>query len=69
MPTPNKPKQKKLTISKPRSVKANPSAQKLQEMIAEAAYYKAEQRNFSPGFEELDWFEAEKEVNKRLRTK
>ncbi len=32
----------------------------LYEMIAEAAYYKAEQRGFAVGDEELDWLEAEK---------
>ena len=36
-----------------------------QMMIAEAAYYRAEQRNFTPGFEELDWLEAEKEIESR----
>ena len=32
------------------------------EMIAEAAYYKAEQRGFNPGYEEHDWIEAEREL-------
>ena len=32
------------------------------EMIAEAAYYKAEQRGFELGNEELDWLEAEQEL-------
>ncbi len=32
------------------------------EMIAEAAYYKAEQRGFEIGEEELDWLEAEQEL-------
>jgi hypothetical protein len=31
-------------------------------MIAEAAYYKAEKRNFHPGYELLDWLEAKTEV-------
>ena len=30
--------------------------------IAEAAYYKAEQRGFAPGCEERDWLEAENEI-------
>lgn len=34
----------------------------LQTMIAEAAYYKAEKRNFAPGHTFLDWLEAESEV-------
>ena len=32
------------------------------EMIAEAAYYKAEQRGFEIGEHELDWLEAEHEL-------
>lgn len=31
-------------------------------MIAEAAYYKSEKRGFTPGFELIDWLEAEKEI-------
>jgi sterol desaturase/sphingolipid hydroxylase (fatty acid hydroxylase superfamily) len=31
-------------------------------MIAEAAYYKAEKRAFSPGYELYDWLEAKKEI-------
>ena len=38
------------------------SEQDYQEMIAEAAYYKAEQRGFIPGFEEEDWLQAESEI-------
>jgi hypothetical protein len=38
----------------------------LRQQIAETAYYKAEQRDFSPGYEERDWLEAEAEVLKRL---
>lgn len=36
-------------------------------MIAEAAYYKAEKRAFSPGYEWYDWFEAKKEVLKQVK--
>ncbi len=35
-------------------------------MIREAAYLKAEARNFAPGVELSDWLEAEKEVLARL---
>ncbi len=35
-------------------------------MIREAAYLKAEARNFAPGVELNDWLEAEKEVMARL---
>lgn len=31
------------------------------EWIAEAAFYKAEARNFEPGHDQEDWLEAEKE--------
>jgi hypothetical protein len=31
--------------------------------IAEAAYYRAERRGFAPGNEDLDWVEAEKEID------
>ena len=34
----------------------------LRAMIAERAYYKAEQRGFAPGFEMSDWLEAEREL-------
>ena len=36
-------------------------------MIREAAYLKAEARNFAPGVELNDWLEAEKEVLESLR--
>lgn len=36
-------------------------------MIAEAAYYKSQARDFAPGFEELDWLAAEREIDARLR--
>jgi hypothetical protein len=35
-------------------------------MIEEAAYYKAEKRNFEPGFEAEDWVEAEREVDEKI---
>jgi hypothetical protein len=36
-------------------------------MIQEAAYFKAEKRNFAPGFEAEDWDEAEREVDEKLK--
>jgi len=36
-------------------------------MIEEAAYYKAEKRNFAPGFEAEDWAEAEREIDEKLK--
>jgi hypothetical protein len=35
-------------------------------MIARAAYYRAERRNFEPGHELEDWLAAESEVDRRL---
>ena len=35
--------------------------------IAEAAYFRAERRNFAPGFEMEDWYEAEREIEELLR--
>lgn len=35
-------------------------------MIAEAAYYRAEQRGFTPGHEIPDWIEAEREILRRF---
>jgi len=37
------------------------------QMIAEAAYFRAEKRGFSGGDELRDWFEAESEVDRQLR--
>lgn len=39
---------------------------RVKEMIAEAAYYKAEKRGFTPGMEMLDWLDAEREILQRL---
>jgi hypothetical protein len=35
------------------------------DMIAEAAYYKAEKRGFIPGHEMQDWLEAEQDIKSR----
>jgi len=37
-----------------------------EQLISEAAYYKAEQRGFQPGNEMADWFEAESDVDRML---
>ena len=39
-----------------------------EQMIAEAAYYRAEQRGFTPGNEMSDWLQAEADVEGVLRT-
>lgn len=36
------------------------------DMVAEAAYYKAEKRGFVPGYEMQDWLEAEQEVSENI---
>lgn len=38
-------------------------------MIAEAAYYRAEQRGFAPGFELDDWLASESELNARIQSR
>jgi hypothetical protein len=35
-------------------------------LIAQAAYFRAEKRNFAPGFEHQDWLSAEAEVDSLL---
>jgi sterol desaturase/sphingolipid hydroxylase (fatty acid hydroxylase superfamily) len=41
--------------------------QLVQKMIAEAAYYRSKERGFAPGYDYIDWLEAEKEIAARLR--
>jgi hypothetical protein len=42
------------------------SAEERREMIAKAAYFRAEQRQFADGDPVIDWIEAEKEVGAQL---
>jgi DUF2934 family protein len=42
------------------------SAEERLSMIAQAAYYRAERRNFAPGHELEDWVAAEGEVDRKL---
>lgn len=44
-----------------------PNRDELQRWIAEAAYYRAEQRGFEPGRETDDWLAAEAEILARVR--
>ena len=48
------------------SISAPLSAEEIYRLIQEAAYYKAEARQFAPGVELQDWLEAEEEVRRRL---
>lgn len=43
-----------------------PSAEARLNMIAKAAYFRAERRNFEPGHALEDWLAAEKEVDQQL---
>lgn len=46
---------------------SRPSDEEIYRLIQEIAYYKAEARGFSPGYEEQDWLEAEAQIKARLR--
>jgi len=50
------------------SIPANINPGELYSWIAEAAYYRAEKRGFTPGGELQDWLDAEAEI-KQLRSK
>jgi len=50
------------------NVRAELSPEEIRELIAEAAYYRAEQRGFEPGHELEDWIEAESEIIGRLNS-
>jgi hypothetical protein len=40
---------------------------KIRELVAVNAYYRAEKRGFKPGYEMDDWFEAEKDIKSQRR--
>jgi TfoX/Sxy family transcriptional regulator of competence genes len=48
------------------SGRAAPTARQREQMIAVAAYYRAQKRNFDPGHDLEDWLEAEAEINAQL---
>lgn len=48
----------------PNEAQAQGNPDLLQALIAETAYFKAEQRGFEAGWELVDWLEAEKEILK-----
>lgn len=43
-----------------------PGSEEREQLIREAAYFKAAERGFVGGSAEADWLEAEREVNERL---
>jgi len=49
------------------SMAPTPSDAEINEMISQAAYYRAEKRGFQPGLEAEDWVQAEAEVRARLQ--
>lgn len=48
------------------NARADVSPEEIRQLIEEAAYYKAKERNFEPGHELEDWIAAEAEVRRRL---
>jgi hypothetical protein len=49
----------------PGAAQAEPKGEQIRERIREAAYYRAQQRGFSPGYEMEDWLAAEAEIRNR----
>ena len=63
------PKKKEMAAVRQKGHKPAPSQQEIRRMIEIAAYFKAEHRNFAPGFEDQDWLEAEQEISKLIGKK
>jgi len=42
------------------------TAAQLRQLVAEAAYFRAEARQFAPGHEDEDWLAAEREVGEQV---
>lgn len=49
--------------AKSKQAKAGAQSSERQQMIAEAAYYRAQQRGFVAGYDLEDWLRAEKELS------
>lgn len=43
-----------------------PAPEEVRKLVAEAAYYRAKKRGFTPGHEVEDWVQAEAEVLRRI---
>lgn len=59
---------KKITIDNelnrnPSDMNMTQSNQDREQMIATAAYFRAEKRGFTPNDDQADWFESENEIN------
>lgn len=50
----------------PARVNLDPSVEEVRQMIATAAYFRAEKRGFEVGYEQEDWLMAEKEISQLL---
>lgn len=48
------------------NAQAEVSPEELRKLISEAAYFRAKQRGFTPGYELEDWIQAEAEVMSRI---
>ena len=48
------------------SARVQVSPDEIRRLIAEAAYFRAKERGFTPGYELEDWVQAEAEVKTRL---
>jgi len=61
--------QSNLATAAPASAsQVNVSDDERRRMVAEAAYYRAQQRGFTAGGEVDDWLEAEREITQRFRS-
>lgn len=58
----------KTAVNKPARARTKKiSTEARHQMIAEAAYYRAEQRGFSGGDDVQDWLDAEIDIDQRLK--
>jgi len=51
------------------NAQAEVSPEELRKLISEAAYFRAKQRGFAPGYELEDWIQAEAEVMRRVESR
>jgi hypothetical protein len=68
-PAPAKAPRTRTTKTQPAfgaNARAEVSAEEVRKLIAEAAYYRAKKRGFTPGHEVEDWVQAEAEVLRRI---